>query len=165
MIDISGFGTGIVIVALQSFPTGFSLSKFADDVDPLTSREIEPIGFDMLFDGDIVTYDKAAPVEVTVSVIPGSDDDINLKILLQNKKSAFSILPLPDITTMVVTYPDGGRVILTKGNITKGPVVDSISANGRRNSNTFTFMFGAFAGAQSAKQIFTGLLQGARELF
>lgn len=165
MIDISGFGTGIVIVAVQSFPTGFSLSQFADDVDPISSREIEPIGYEMLFDGDIATFDKAAPVEVTVSVIPGSEDDINLKILLQNKKSARAIFPIPDITTMIITYPDGGRVILSKGSIIKGPVVDSVLSTGRRKSNSFTFVFGSFAGAQSTKQTLLGIVQGARDIF
>lgn len=165
MIDVSGFGTGIVVVALQSFPTGFSLSEFADDVDPISAREIEPIGFEKLYDGGLFFFDQTAPIEVSISVIPGSDDDINLKILLQNKKGAKSILPLPDVTSMVITYPDRGRVILTKGSITKGAIIDSITDVGRRKGNTYTFVFESFAGAQSAKQLVTGLLQGARDLF
>lgn len=164
MIDVSGFGTGIVVLALQSFPMGFSLSQFADDVDPIAAKEVDAIGYEMLFDGDLFAFDKAAPIEVSVSVVPGSSDDINLKILLQSKKGAAAILPLPDITSMVITYPDKGRVILTKGTIVRGPLLDSIVSNGRKKGNTYTFVFGAFAGAQSAGQLVAGIAQGALDI-
>lgn len=159
MLDISGFGTGIRIIAVESFPMGFSLSKFADDTDPISAKDVEPIGYEMLFDGSLFSFDKAAPIEVAVSLIPGSDDDINCKILLQNKKGGKRLLPLPDITTMIITYPDRGRVILTSGTIIKGPLVDGILSTGRRKSNTYTFVFGSFAGAQSAREIAAGVIQ------
>jgi len=165
MIDVSGFGTGITIVALQSFPMGFNLSQFADDQDPLTAKDISPTGYEMLYDGSLFAFDKAAPVEVAVSVIPGSDDDLNLKILLQSKKSTPKILPLPDITSMVITYPDNGRVILSSGSILSGPVVDSITSAGRKKSNTYTFVFGTVTGAQSAKELLVGLAQSALSIF
>lgn len=165
MIDVSGFGTGIVVLALQSFPTGFQLSQFADDSDPIEAKEIEPTGYEMLYDGDLFAFDKATPIEVAVSVIPGTPDDINLKILLQNKHSPKSLIPLPDITSMVITYPDKGRIVLSKGTILKGPLVDSINTSGRRKGNKYTFVFGAFAGAQSSQQLITGIVQGALELF
>lgn len=164
MINVSGFGTSIVVLALQSFPMGFVLKAFADDVDPISAREVEPVGYEMLYDGDLFAYDKATPVEVAVSVIPGSDDDINLKILLQSKKGAAKILPLPDITSMVITYPDKGRVILSKGTILRGPLVDSITTMGRKKGNTYTFVFGAFSGAQSATQVVAGIAQGALDI-
>jgi len=164
MIDVSGFGTGIVVLSLQSFPFGFQLKQFADDVDPISAKEVDAIGFEMLYDGDLFAFDKAAPIEVSVGVIAGSEDDINLKILLQSKKGSASILPLPDITSMVITYPDGGRVILSKGTILRGPLVDTVLATGRKKGNTYTFVFAAFTGAQSAKQFVGGLFQSAAEL-
>lgn len=157
MIDVSGFGTGITVVALQSFPMGFTVSQFADDVDPIEAKEVAAVGYEMLFDGSPFFYDKASVVEVKVGVIPGSDDDINLKILLQVKKGTTSILPISDLTTMVVTYPDGGRVILSNGSIISGPFLDSIQASGRRKGNTYTFVFGSFMGAQSATELVSGL--------
>ncbi len=160
MIDVSGFGTGIIVVALQSFPMGFKLSQFADDIDAIDAREVEPTGYEMLFDGDLFAFDKAAPIEVTIGVIPGSDDDINLKILLQSKHGAKSFLPLPDVTSMVITYPDGGRIILSNGTILKGALVDSINPQARRKGNKYTFVFGSYGGAQSATQVVAGVLQG-----
>ena len=63
MINVSGFGTGIVIVSTSSFPMGFSLSKFADDESPISSKELEPFGYEMLYDGGLFAFDKAAPLE------------------------------------------------------------------------------------------------------
>lgn len=164
MIDVSGFGTGIVVIAVQSFPMGFSLSQFADDIDPIEAKDVEPTGYEMLFDGDLFAFDKAAPIEISVGVIPGSEDDINLKILLQSKHGAKSLLALPDITSMIITYPDKGRVILTKGTILKGPLVDSITTAARRKGNKYTFVFGSFTGAQSSKQVIAGIAQGIGDI-
>ena len=54
MINVSGTGTSVTLLALQSFPMGFTLSNFADDIDPMTSEEVEPTGFEMLYDGEEV---------------------------------------------------------------------------------------------------------------
>ena len=113
----------------------------------------------MLYDGSLFAFDKAAPVELSVSVIPGSDDDSNLKILLSSKKGAKKLITLPDVTSMVVTYPDGGRVILSNGTILRGPLVDSIETSGRKKGNTFTFVFGSITGAQSATQLVADIAQ------
>jgi len=159
MIDISGFGASITVLAVQSFPVGFSLSQFADDQDPLAVEDIEATAYEMLMDGSIFIFDKAVPVKLMVAVIPGSSDDINLKILLQSRKGAASIIPLPDVTSMVISYPDGGKVIFTNGSIIKGPLADSIQLSGRKKGNVYTFVFGSFSGAQSAKQVISGLVQ------
>jgi hypothetical protein len=143
---------------------GFSVSQFADDVDPIEAKEIAPIGFEILYDGSLFSYDKGAAIEVKIGVIAGSDDDINLKTLLQVKKGTVSILPISDVTTMVVTYPDGGRVILSNGTIFAGPFLDSIQASGRKKGNVYSFAFGSFLGAQSATELVAGLASSALSL-
>lgn len=165
MIDISAFGTKINIVATTSFPMGFSLSAFADDEDPLSVAEVEVSGFEKLFDGSIFTYDKTSPVLLSVGILPNSDDDINLKVLMQMRKSTTSILPIKDVTTMIVTYPDGGRIALSEGTILSGALADSITRQGRKKGNVYHFVFGSFSGAQSAKQLGAGLVQTALSLF
>lgn len=159
MQDISAFGTSITCLALSSFPMGFSISQFADDADPLSIEEIEPTGSEMLYDGSIFFFDKAAAVKLSISVIAGSDDDINMKILLQARKGTPSIIPLPDITSMAISYPDGGRIMLTNGSIYKGPIGDSLLASGRKKGNTYSFQFGSFAGAQSVKELIATVAQ------
>jgi hypothetical protein len=155
MIDVSTFGSGITILSTNSFPNGFMVSTFADDSDPLSIKETETSGYEPLYDGSIFVFDKTAPVELSLSVISGSDDDINLKILLQARKGGIRLLPLKEFTTMVINYPGNGRVILSAGSIVKGPMADSMLTNGRRKGNTYSFVFGTFAGAQSAKELIT----------
>lgn len=159
MINISGYGTKVNIVALQTFPMGFTVKQFADDADPISVDQTEPVGYDLQFDGGIVVYDKAAVVRVSLSVIPNTDDDINLKLLLQARKGGFKWLPIQDVTSMVINYPDGGKVALTMGTIIDGPLADSIQSSGRRRSNTYTFVFSAFGGAQNSRQLITSGIQ------
>lgn len=128
------------------------MSDFADDVDPIVVEEIQPTDFEMLFDGSLYSFDKASAVMVHVSVIPGSEDDLNLRILLQTRKSGLSILPIDDVTSMSISYPDNGSVMFTGGTILKGPLADSIIQTGRKKSNTYTFVFASFGGFQSGLQ-------------
>lgn len=153
MIDVSGFGTGITIVATTSFPMGFKLSQFADDADPVVFDETETSDFELLYDGSLFVYDQASAIKMSVSVIPGSDDDINLKLLLQSRKSTPKIIPLPDTVIAYIGYGGGGSVILSNGGVVKGPLADSITAQGRKKANTYSFVFGSFAGMQSTKEI------------
>ncbi len=159
MINISGYGLGVNIVALQTFPMGFDIKSFSDDTDSLVVENTETSGYQMDFGGSLVAYDKAAPILVSLSVIPNSEDDINLKLLLQARKGGFKWLPIQDVTTMVISYPDRGRVVFSNGTIISGPFADSILSTGRRKSNTYNFAFGAFAGAQSSRQLVIGSLQ------
>lgn len=161
MIDISGSGTKITIVALSSFPMGFTLSQFADDIDPIVAKEIETTGTELLYDGSLFIFDKAAAIELTVGVIAGGSDDINLKILLQARKSNVSILPFVDMTSAIVTYPDGGRAMVSSGSIISGPLIDGVQSSGRKKGNSYTFLFGSFAGAQSAKELVATISQAA----
>ena len=160
MIDISTLGAGITIISLTSFPMGFQLSCFADDTDSLVIEQTEVSGFEKLYDGTIFGYDKTSPVLLAVSVIPNSEDDINLKILLQKRKSNSNYIALLDTITMVVSYGDGGRVVLSGGVILSGSLADSMQSAGRKKSNTYNFAFGSFDGFQSKKQAM-GNLAGA----
>lgn len=159
MQDVTGWGTSVTVVALQTFPQGFKLTQFADDKDPLTIEDLEPVGYEMLYDGNLFAYDKAAPVMVSVSVIPNTEDDINLKILLQTKKGGIRLLPISDVTSMVISYPDGGMTILSGGTILSGPPADSINQAGRKIGNTYKFVFASIAGAQSNKQTGATIIQ------
>lgn len=159
MINVSGLGTEITIIAAKAFPVGFNLSRFADDIDPIVAEDVEPTAIEMLYDGSLFAFDKAAPIIVTFGVIAGSPDDINLKILLQARKSSRSILPFSDVISAVITYPDGGRVVLSNGAIIRGPLVDGIQSAGRKKGNAFTFAFGSYAGAQSRKEFVATIAQ------
>lgn len=165
MQDISAFGTEITVVATKSYPLGFKLTKFADDEDPIKVEEVEPNGFVMLYDGSLFAYSKAAPIVLTVFLIPGSEDDINCKLLLQASKGSASIIPVPDVTSMVISYPGGGRIVLSNGTIIKGMLADSVNQTGRFKGNPYTFAFGSFAGAQNARELVGGIINAIAGLF
>lgn len=158
MIDIGTHGLSITVLALQSFPMGFTLSAFADDVNPLDAEDVEPFGFELLYDGGMFAFDKASVIKVSVTVIAGSDDDINLKTMLQSKKGGNSILPVPDSATMVINYPSG-TVTLTNGTILSGPLVDTAMNNARKKGNTYKFAFASYAGAQNARALIGSIAQ------
>lgn len=165
MINISGFGTGVYVVALETFPQGFALSQFADDEDPISAENLDAIGYEMMYDGSLFAFDKASPIIVDVAVIPGSEDDANLKVLLQTKKGGQNLLPIGDVTSMVINYPGNGFVTLSNGTIVNGPIVDSIQASGRKKSNVYRFAFGSFAGTQSIRQAIATVASAALEIF
>lgn len=50
MVNISGFGTSIRIVALQSFPVGLNISSLSDDQDSLIIEEVESVGYQLTYD-------------------------------------------------------------------------------------------------------------------
>jgi hypothetical protein len=159
MQDVSAFGTTISILATHSFPVGFTIENFADDKDPLKIENIEATGYVFLIDGSLFIFDKAAVIKVDVSTVAGSDDDINLKTMLQARKGSSSIINLPDVTTMTIAYGNGGIVMFTNGSIVSGPLGDSIEQSGRHPSNTYTFVFSDFAGAQSVAEVVNVALQ------
>lgn len=152
MIDVSGFGLKATIVALNTFPSGFEVSQFPDETDALTFSNLEVSGYQMLFDGTLFIFDKAAPIIVDIAVLPNTTDDANLKMLLSVKQGMKSWLPFSDFTSMVIYYPEGGYTVLTQGSIVSGPVGDSLKQSGRKGSNTYRFAFGSVTNMQSASE-------------
>jgi hypothetical protein len=165
MQDVSAFGTTISILATQSFPIGFTVNKFADDKDPLKIEDIEATGYEFLIDGSLFIFDKAAVIKVQVAVIAASEDDINFKTMLMSRKGSSGVLGLPDVTTMTISYGNGGVVVFTNGSIVSGPLGDSIEQSGRHPSNTYTFVFSDFAGAQSVSEVVNTALNAIAGLF
>jgi hypothetical protein len=161
MIDISTAGSGLTIFSVNSFPMGFRLSSFADDADSLVIEPTMVSGFEKLYDGTIFGFDKTSPILLSVGVIPNTDDDINLKILLQTRKSNPTYISLLDTVTMVISYPDGGRNVLSGGVMLGGSIADSMLSGGRKKSNTYSFAFGSFDGFQSFRQFVGNVAQAA----
>lgn len=119
----------------------------------------EVSGFERLYDGNIFAFDKTSPILLSVGVIPNTSDDINLKIILQKRKSTPAILPILDTVTMVIVYADGGRVVLSNGTILGGSLADSLMSNGRKKSNRYHFAFGSFDGFQSFRQFAANVVE------
>jgi hypothetical protein len=127
----------------MAFPTGFTLSEFPDDVDPISFDELQVADHAKLIDGSIFPYDTTCPVSVKVSVLAGGSDDSNLRTLLLNRRVSNSPIKLPDNIILTMAHPDIERVVLSNGYIRAGAPGLSSSASGRFKSSTYTFVFGA----------------------
>jgi hypothetical protein len=75
------------------------------------------------------------------SVIPGSEDDINLEILAEANRVGKDKKSAHDKITAVITYPDGSTKTLTNGVITNAPALDSVANAGRKKSKAYAFAF------------------------
>jgi hypothetical protein len=147
MADISGFGTRAKVIASNTFPVGFSVTEFADDSDPVDLPSIK-IGDSALgLNGDLLTWATAIAIPISISVFANSDADTNLSILLNANRVAKGKSAAGDSITLILSYPNGDVLTLTKGAIMEGMVAPSIASAGRLKTNTYTFSFSDYVKA------------------
>jgi hypothetical protein len=141
MAEISAFGLSIVLRASNTFPSGITLSQFADDADPFDTPSIEIGQVAMGLNGDMVAWSTPNPITATINVIPGSDDDKNLEILAENNKVTKGKLFSRDNIEMTVVYPDGRIVTGRNGTITNYVPFPSAANSGRIKTRAYSFAF------------------------
>lgn len=139
--NISGFGIVVSIIASNTFPTGFTVTQFADDSDPLDFATVKIADVAMGLNGDLITWSKAASLPMVLNIIPNSDDDRNLEILADANRVSQGKNSANDLINASVVYPDGTVVILNKGKMTDAQFGRSISSAGRQKTKSYTFQF------------------------
>lgn len=139
--DISGFGASVVVVASNTFPAGLPITQFADDSDPVDMPSIQIADKAMGLNGDLLTWSKANPLPLTISVVPGSEDDVALGIIAEANRVGQGKTSAADIITLTVAYPDGSFITFSQGKITDAPFGKSIASAGRMKSKTYVFTF------------------------
>ncbi len=142
MADISGFGLQITLIASNTFPFGISLTQFADDADPFDIPTLQVAETAMGLNGELLSWSKPNPIKVTLNVVPQSDDDVNLGILLDANRVAFGKDSARDLITLVGIYPDGTVTTLVGGKITEGMTSTSVASASRMKSKMYGFSFG-----------------------
>lgn len=138
---VAGFGSEVRVIASFTFPTGFTVTQFADDADPFDVPSIQLADKAMGLNGDLVVWAKASPIVVTLNVIPETDDDINLGILAMTNMVGKGKPSVRDSITLVKVGPDGKMITLANGVITDAPPMSSIASSGRLKSKPYTFAF------------------------
>lgn len=141
MENISGFGSSASIIATKTFPIGLYLTEFADDTDPFDIPSIQIADKAMGVNGDLIIWSKPNPINVNISVIPGSFSDINLAILLEANRVGRGKIGARDIITLTLFYPAGNFILLQEGAITDGPPASSVASSARLKSKTYGFTF------------------------
>lgn len=141
MNDISVFGLRVQLQASQTFPSGISLTQFADDADPFDAPTMQIRDKAMGVNGDLITWSKATPISLSLSVVPNSDDDRNLAVLFESNRVGKGKQGARDVINLTAIYPDGRTVSFTQGVITDGMPANSPSSAGRFKSKTYQFAF------------------------
>lgn len=140
--NISLFGFSLRIVASRTFPSGFTITEWADDQPPVDSSDIETGAFGIGPNGDMVVWQKPAALQAKYSVIPNSQADRNLSILHEaNRISKNKILTTMDVITATATYQDGRVFTLSQGMIFSGPAVPAGTQDGRLATRAYGFVF------------------------
>lgn len=147
MEDISGFGLRVVVTASTTFPAGFQISQFADDTDPFDFPELTIADTGMGLNGDLVTWAKAVPIDIRLSVIPNGADDVNLGILFEANRVAKGKAGSADVIRLSAVYPDGTVKVFSPGRIITGVPANAVQTSGRFKSKTYSFRFENQAGS------------------
>lgn len=141
MQDVSGFGLRLRLTASVTFPAGITLTQFADDADPFDLPSIQVADKAMGLNGDLVVWSKANPINTTLNIIPNTDDDRNLAILLNANRVSRGKNSSRDVVQLVGVYPDGRTVTLSNGKITDGAPGLSVASSGRLKTKAYQFSF------------------------
>lgn len=141
MADISGFGLVVNVKASSSFPSGFQVSQFADDGDSLDIPSMQLADKAMGLNGDLVTWSKAAPLSLTMNIIPNSEDDKNLSVIAEANRVGKGKKSAQDVITVTVAYPDGKYVTYTNGKMTDAMPGNAVASAGRYKSKSYAFSF------------------------
>lgn len=142
MYNISGSGLVITLIASITFPFGIPLTAFADDADPFDFASTEIGGAAASLNGQIVAWTKPGLVNVTLNLIPGSNEDKLLTILFQANRPATAKLPIQDKITLTGLYPSGALVTITNGILSAGIPGPAVASSARRKTKSYSFLFG-----------------------
>lgn len=139
--NISGFGLRVILRASNTFPVGLVLTQFADDTDPLDIATQQVSEAVLSLNGDLVNWSTANPVPMELSLIPGSEDDRNLAVLLNANRVSAGKASARDIISATISYPNGQVATLSIGKIIDGPMGIGVASAGRFKTRTYSFMF------------------------
>lgn len=141
MFDVSGAGLSVKIVAVPLFPQGIDITEFADDEDALSVPNVTLREYAMGLNGDLVSWITPNPIVLTIGVLPGSEADKNLGLILDADKYEKNKLNIPQSISMVINYADGTSKVLPVGVMTEGPALSSVQSSKRVGTKTYTFVF------------------------
>jgi len=149
MFNVSGFGTSVNILASVTYPIGLQITQFADNSDPVDVPSLQIGDVAMGLNGDLITWSKANPIKVTISVVAFSENDIALSILVAANRVGRGKISARDVITMVVSYPPESNrtpTTLINGIITSGVPLAPVSSDGRLKTRSYEFSFESYVG-------------------
>ena len=144
MNDVSATGFSLQLRASVTFPSGFGITMFADDADPFDLPVVSAAEVASDINGNMISWSTPIPQQVTINVVPGSEEDQNLSILLEANIAKRGRRHAGDVITLVGTYADGSTTIGRNGKILSGSRGKSVASAGRLKTKVYTFAFQDF---------------------
>lgn len=141
MNDISAIGFSIIVKASNTYPQGVLCTNFPDDTDPMDFPEIQIAEYGMGLNGDLIVWSSPKALEFSLSLTPGSEEDLAMEFLLEANRVAKGKRSNNDEITISANYPDGTIKILRPGRIVAGVPGKGIAQNGRIKTSTYKFVF------------------------
>lgn len=141
MIDVSGTGLSITVIASKTYPSGILCTAFADDTDPMDFPELTIAEYGMGLNGDLITWASPQPLQFSISVVPGTPEDEALEFLFEANRVAKGKRAARDVITIIANYPNGTRKTLKPGKIISGLPGKGIASGGRIKTSTYGFVF------------------------
>lgn len=145
MQDISAFGIRVRLIASVTYPAGIDLTQFADDGDSLDVPSLQIADKAMGVNGDLITWSKANPLAVTLNIIPNSEDDRNMSVLLEANRVGRGKTGARDVITITAVYPDGRVTTFNNGKLTDGIPSNALASSGRMKTKPYVFAFEGLA--------------------
>ena len=141
MHDISGTGLSILVRASNTYPQGILCTAFPDDTDPFDFPEITITEYGMGLNGDLVTWSSPQPLQFSLSLIPGTPEQVAMEFLFEANRVAKNKMSAKDTITIVAMYADGTTKTLKPGRIVGGIPGKGVASGGRIKTPTYNFVF------------------------
>lgn len=155
--DISA--TGAKVAIHFSDGTDIEVTHFSDEGTPFESGDVEVSTNQKNLNGDMISSRTPSVYSVSLTVIPGSEEDLQLQKKLQEAslqpggvKSVSELwvksmqIFIPKINSSVGAGVNGSHIVYTwtRGRFKTGPTGPSTSAEGRLSARTYGFEFEKF---------------------
>jgi hypothetical protein len=141
MINISGFGLTVNVVASVTFPNGVSITAFADDADPLETGAVDLGDTGMGLNGDLGVWSRPQVYDLELNVFATTQDDKNLAAIFDANRIGKGKTSARDVINVVINYPNGEKVALNNGIMVTGTAFPPVSNQGRFKTRTYRFRF------------------------
>lgn len=151
MIDIS-FTGGWIDIKMGSFHT--QIVEFSDEGSPVEVDDVEVTGEAVTLNGQAVYWRKPSLYHVTVTVIPGSQNDLDLQRMLHASKvqNGESVTPISELTvTMTINAPKinesngsqqtGRKWTFKNGRFLRGKIGMQTDPEGKMSAMAYSFAF------------------------
>lgn len=150
MIDISAVGSSVTI---KTGGDSIVITQFSEEGTPFEAGDVDVSTNAKNLNGTMISSRTPSVYPVSVTVIPGSDDDHELQRLLKKASimpggvTAISKLKIDSLTISVPAINESNvagasrKYTWTNGRIKSGPTGPSTSGEGRMSARTYNFEF------------------------